>query len=248
MRRSTLLSLIGWLIALAAVCASFVLLWELQTTRAALRLETVRLPVTATRLPEDWTTSRYRVLLVGDSRIRQWGVLPAAEGIAFAKSGVGGETTGQLQDRFKRDVLDISPRPDEIVLAIGINDLVAASIQTRRVEAIHARVSELMLERIQDLADLARAQGIKVRLATIIQPAAPDMTRRLLFWDDSLYRLVSDANARINALGYPVIDFNAILEGGDGPLPDRFSFDTLHFNAAAYDTLSNALIREFASR
>lgn len=248
MSRSRIVALIGWLIAVVAVGASFVLLRELQETRNLQRLETVRLPVRATRLPGDWGADTYRVLLVGDSRIRQWETLPVVPDAVFVTSGIGGETTGQLQDRFARDVLDLAPLPDEIILAAGINDLVAASVQTTRADVIRDRVPALLIERLQDMADLARARGIRVRLATIVQPAEPDLLRRLLFWDDSLFDMVRDANARIASLGHEVIDFNAILEGGDGPLPERFSVDTLHFSAAAYGTLNAALTRAIVPR
>lgn len=249
MSKFNILLYVGWVFAVCMGIAGWSVLQELRDTRADLRRETVRLPARpATDLPQDWQSSKYRVLLVGDSRIRRWQSLPTSPTVTFGKSAIGGETTGQLQDRFKRDVLDVDPAPDEIILAAGINDLVAASVQTRWVPAIHTEISQLMLEQLQNMADQARARGIKTRIATIVQPTSPDLTRRLLFWDDSLYALVSTANAQIPELGHDVIDFNAILSGGDGPMPERFSVDTLHFNAAAYATLADALTTEYLSK
>jgi len=249
MSKFRILPSLGWVLVCVVGIGAWVTLQELRDTRADLRRETVRLPSRpATDLPQDWQSDKYRVLLVGDSRIRQWQTLPVSQTVTFGKSAIGGETTGQLQDRFKRDVLDVTPPPDEIIFAAGINDLVAASVQTRHVPAIHTEISQLMLEQLQNMADQARARGIKTRIATIVQPTSPDLARRLLFWDDSLYALVSAANAKIPELGHDVIDFNAILEGGDGPMPERFSVDTLHFNAAAYMALSDALTTEYQNK
>lgn len=249
MKTFRVLPLIGWVLALGMAAAGWIVLQELRDTRADLRRETLRLPARpATVLPQDWQADKYRVLLVGDSRIRQWPALPVSPTVSFGKSAIGGETTGQLQDRFKRDVLDVDPAPDEIILASGINDLVAASVQTRWVPAIHTEVSDLMLEQLQNMADQARARGIKVRISTIVQPTSPDLARRFLFWDDSLYALVSAANARIPDLGHEVMDFNAVLNGGDGPMPKRFSVDTLHFNGAAYTALNEALSAEYLNQ
>ncbi|WP_299648908.1 GDSL-type esterase/lipase family protein [uncultured Tateyamaria sp.] len=239
----------GWLAALAAVAACYVVLTELQDTRRELRLETLRLPpAPATRLPDTWQDAPYRVLLVGDSRIAEWYALPNENNVVFATSGVGGESTAEVRERFARDVLALDPAPDEIVLAAGINDLVGASVQTRNVPGIHDLIADRMLGHLAAMAEDASAQGIKVNVATIVQPTEPDLQRSLLFWDDVLYELVSEANARIAELGYDVIDFNQALSGGDGPLPGEYSRDTLHFNQLGYTTLNDALSKAFSSR
>lgn len=249
MSKFKILALLGWVGALVGAAAAFIVLDELRETRADLRLETVRLPSRpATVLPQDWSAGKTRILLVGDSRIRRWDTLPGSADVTFGKSAIGGETSGQLAARFQRDVLDVTPPPHEIILATGINDLVAASVQMKHVPALHDEVSQHLLKQLQSMADQARAQGIKVRIATIVQPTTPDLTRRVLFWDDSLYTLVSTLNAQITELGHDTIDFNAILSGGDGPMPTRFSVDTLHFNGAAYRALNDALIAEYLTQ
>lgn len=244
-----ILGWVGWLAALLAAVACYVVLKELQDTRRDVRLETLRLPAApATRLPETWVDAEHRVLLVGDSRIAEWYTLPAEGRVVFATSGVGGETTAEIRERYARDVLALDPVPDEIVLAAGINDLVGASVQTRNLPGIHDLTSDRMLAHLGEMAEEASAQGIKVRIATIVQPVEPDLQRRLLFWDDVLYELVSTANTRIPELGYDVVDFNQALNGGDGPLPGEFSRDTLHFNERGYSALNEALSKTFSSR
>lgn len=248
MRVLKLLGWAGWPVALIAIAGCFVVLGELQDTRRDLRIETLRLPARpATVLPENWDAGAYRVLLVGDSRIERWNTRPTQDGVVFGISGIGGETTGELRDRFARDVLGSDVAPDSIVLAAGINDLVAASVQTQYVPAIHTEVLDLMIQNLKSLADQASSQGIQVRLATIVQPSEPDLTRRLLFWDDVIYSLVSAANDRISTLGYDVVDFNSALGGTESAISAQYALDTLHFNGAGYDALNDLLSTEFAS-
>lgn len=245
------ISILGWVIALCAVGIAIVLAALLRDTLIAERMATVqRIPVASpTVLPPEWAEDRRRILLVGDSRIKQWETLPKGPGVVFGSSAIGGETTGQIERRFARDVLGITPKPDDIVLAAGINDLVAASLQRDFAAAIQREVSDLVVERLRALAADAQQAGINVAIATIIQPAAPDAIRRLTFWDDNLYRLVENVNTQIRALdgqnGMRVVDFNAMLDGRDGPLPTQFSADTLHFNQTAYTILSTKLLEEY---
>jgi lysophospholipase L1-like esterase len=251
MRFSKLFFLIGWLVALCASGAFLMLFSAFLDLRAKERLTSVQaIPtMSATIVPETWTPAAKRVLLVGDSRIRSWSNLPTTQGVVFATSGVGGETSGQLERRFERDVLSLSLSPNDIIIATGINDLVAASLFQHYGEDYQSYLVIQLVTRLESYVTQAQARGVTVKVATIIQPAAPDFLRSLTFWDDSLMTLVGDANAQIkdmaNRRGITVIDFNAILDGENGPLPDLYSVDTLHFSAAAYDALNDALIEEY---
>ncbi len=255
MRFSRLFGILGWVLAVAGIGASVLFFSMLRESRETERLTALQMYNPArslTQLPEDWQAGKLRVLLVGDSRIRRWTELPQNADVAFAKSGVGGETTGQLERRFQRDVLDIEPLPHEIVIAAGINDLVGASVQRKRGDGFRNAVSNQMISRLEGLAEQAQAAGIKVRIATIIQSAEPDVVRRMMFWDDNLFELVSAANTAIHAMAetseIEVIDFNAMLRGADGPLPEEFSDDTLHFSPAAYVALNAGLNESFSRK
>lgn len=253
MRLSKIISLAGWGVAFGAVLACGMIFTQFRDMRVRERLTSVQLPVPARNaLPDTWAEAPRRILLVGDSRIRRWSPLPAAPGLAFGASGVGGETLGQLERRFDDNVLTITPAPHEMILAIGVNDLVAASLHAQWGEGFQQQVTDVILTRLEGLVDRAEARGIVVSLATIIQAAAPDLLRRAIFWDDSLPGLIDTANGRIRALaarrGLRVIDFNALLDGGTGPLPARYAIDTLHFSPAAYQALNAGLLKDHTSR
>jgi lysophospholipase L1-like esterase len=253
MRFSKIMFALGWGIALAATAACFLLFDRLIETRAKERLTAIQLPAHAdTVVTENWESVARRVMLVGDSRVRRWTPLPESAGIAFGKSGVGGETLGQLERRFEDNVLGFAPAPQELILATGVNDLVAASLYARWGEGFQSAVVTQIRTRLEGLIDQARARGLTVRLATIIQAAAPDLVRQQIFWDDSLFGLIEATNRQIEDLarekGIDVIDFNALLDGGSGPLPAIYAADTLHFSPEAYTTLNAGLLAAYDAR
>ena len=244
---------LGWVIAIAATAACFLLFGSLIETRTKERLTAIQLPAGAnTQVTQNWETTARRVMLVGDSRVRRWTPLPESEGVAFGKSGVGGETVGQLERRFEDNVLGFEPAPQELIIAIGVNDLVAASLYARWGAGFQSEVVALLTSRLGGLVDQAQARGLTVRLATIIQAADPDLVRRQIFWDDSLHGLIRDANQQITQMagekGVEVIDFNAILGSSDAPLPPAFAADTLHFTSEAYTALNAALLEAYGSQ
>jgi len=245
-------SIAGWLLALGALVALGLAAREYRSLYITERLTSLQMvpAVSATELPPDWADGRTRVLMIGDSRIQDWKTPPSDARMILAASGIGGESTGQLERRFIRDALDVTPRPDVIVIAAGVNDLVAASLAENYTEAVREEVMTEIAARLVGMAAAARAQGIEPVIATIIQAAPPDRLRRLLIWDASLPALIAETNRRIRdaatAEGFAVIDFNAALEGGDGPLPARFARDTLHFTDAAYEALGAHVLDELA--
>jgi lysophospholipase L1-like esterase len=216
---------------------------ELGHREAALRLaRSLELAPTALRptAAPDWPEGATRVLIAGDSRVAQWAPRPEIPGQAVRFAGIGGETTAELRRRLERDLAFLAP--DRLVVAAGINDLVAASLNPA--EAV---VAELLVH-LAAIADLGRSEGIVVTLATILQPARPDPVRRLFFWSDAIRGLVERTNAGIRELAgrekLRLMDIDAALGTGPAaPLPAEFATDTLHLNAEAYRRL-NLLLAE----
>jgi lysophospholipase L1-like esterase len=218
---------------------------ELRHREAALRLaRSLELAPAALRPPAapDWPEGATRVLIAGDSRVAQWAPRPEIPGQAVRFAGIGGETTAELRRRLERDLAFLAP--DRLVVAAGINDLVAASLNPAEAEAV---VAELLVH-LAAIADLGRSEGIAVTLATILQPSRPDPVRRLFFWSDAIRGLVERTNAGIRELAgrekLRLMDLDAALGTGPAaPLPGGFATDTLHLNAEAYRRL-NLLLAE----
>jgi lysophospholipase L1-like esterase len=250
MRRPTFRSVLvlGLVTGTVLVAGLVLLATELRDREAALRLaRSLELAPAALRLPAapDWPEGAIRVLIAGDSRVAQWAPRPEIPGQAVRFAGIGGETTAELRRRLERDLPFLAP--DRLVVAAGINDLVAASLNPTEAEAVAAE----LLVHLAAIVDLGRSEGIEVALATILQPARPDPARRLFFWSDAIRDLVERANAGIRDLadreGLRLIDLDAAIGAGPvAPLPGEFSADTLHLNAAAYHRM-NSLLTEVLS-
>jgi hypothetical protein len=72
----------------------------------------------------------------GDSSIARWPMEQLSERWQFVNRGVGGETVGQVAQRFDADPLSLDP--DVIVLSAGGNDLIAADfLESRRATGGH---------------------------------------------------------------------------------------------------------------
>jgi lysophospholipase L1-like esterase len=200
-----------------------------------------------TALPKK--SARPRLVLIGDSRIARWPADTFDGGFGntweIINRGIGGETVAQLAGRFEADALALDP--DVIVIAAGINDLVAASYMD---EAAAKAVVSKTADTLRDLAARAAAAGHRVLVATIVPPARPDFLRGLV-WKDVVRGHVVAVNAALRAAPLPaqasVIDLAAAL-GDDRTLSDAYRLDTLHFNAEAYARLTAALRRALADK
>ena len=186
----------GLAAALAALAASGLMLTrqagELKLARALEIAPAALMPPS----PPSWEPGA-RVLVAGDSRVALWDPRPGVPGADLRFSGIGGETTAELRRRLERDLPLYAP--DRLVLAAGVNDLVAASLNTPQARAVAAG----LVANLEAVAAQARAAGAEVTLLTIPQPARPDPWRRAVFWSDNLYGLVSETNVRIRALDDP---------------------------------------------
>lgn len=234
----------GWLVAAGAIAACLLSIMQLRSVYSSGKLAMTRLAPDVV-LPADWVTARQRVLIVGDSRIAQWQPRPVLDGTSFAFSGLGAETLAQLSQRFSRTALSLDPPPDKIVLASGINDLVAASLNPSAAAAI----SQVLPKHAVTLSDAARAANIDMVFMTVIRPAQPGIRRRLVAWSDALPGMVDAYNSELRKIGdvrrLQIIEADSALAPTDGPLPKQYARDALHFTPTAYRALNQILQTAF---
>lgn len=183
-----------------------------------------------------------RTVFMGDSITDLWddagfgGFFP---GKAYINRGIGGQTTPQMLIRFRPDVIDL--RPKVVVILAGTNDL-AGNTGATTLETIEGNLSTM--------AELARAHGIRVVLAsllpvsdyekdrdgsTIVQTVRrpPEKIKALNQW--------MKAYAARNNLTY--LDYYSAVVDANGYLQDELSDDGLHANAKGY-----AIMTPFAER
>lgn len=174
-----------------------------------------------------------RVVFFGDSITDGWsrpengGFFP---GRPYVNRGIGGQTTAQMLLRFRPDVIALEPRV--VVILAGTND-VAGNSGEATVETIEGNLASM--------AELARAHGIRVVLASLLpvsddkkdtsglpitrtRQRPPEVLRALNRW-------LSGYAAR-NRHAY--LDYYTAMAGANGLLRPELNDDGLHPNARGY--------------
>jgi len=109
-----------------------------------------------TELPKPKPGER-RVVFFGDQITEAWGRgRPFFPGRAYVNRGIAGQTTAQMLVRFRQDVVSLAPAA--VVIQGGTNDI--ASLLTPGTEA-------LVLDNIRSMTEIAKANGIRVILASV---------------------------------------------------------------------------------
>lgn len=174
-----------------------------------------------------------RVVFLGDSITDNWsranfgGFFP---GKPYINRGIGGQTTGQMLVRFRADV--VAARPRAVVILAGTND-VSGNVGPLPMEIIQGHLASL--------AELARAAGIKVVLASLlpVRDGMPDASGKPIVRTTdrpketlvALNRWIADY-ARKNRHGF--LDYHAAMADAEGALKPELTYDGLHPNAAGY--------------
>ncbi len=164
-----------------------------------------------------------RVVFMGDSITDNW---IGADRDLFTNGlvdrGIGGQTTAQMLVRFRQDVIALKPRAVHIMAAT--NDIAGNT---------GAATMATVQGHIETMAELARAHGIKVILASVPPAAAfpwsPDkrpipQVRALNAW--------LQGYARRN--GFVFVDYYAALATRDGAMKPGLASDGVHPTPAGY--------------
>jgi len=186
-----------------------------------------------------------RLYLVGDSLANEWptgGFDPHYDPV---HCGMSSETTAQLVQRFDR--FDFLRPGDVVVLISGVYDGVGASFA--RPERL-PDFAQKAAERLLALARLARDNGGKVILSTIVPPFEPELLRRP-FWRESIRDFSEKANAALRAgvsgePGIDLLDVARTLGGDDRRTPDIWARNALKPNAAAFAALTEEINRRLS--
>lgn len=170
--------------------------------------------------------TRPRVVFLGDSITEGW---IAADPSLFTRGlvdrGINGQTTPQMLVRFRSDVLALRPRAVHIMA--GTNDI-AGNTGAATIETVEGHIASM--------AELARAHGIKVILASIPPaiafPWASD--KRPAPQIAALNTWVRDY-ARRN--GFTYVDYHAAMALPDGGMRPGLASDGVHPTPQGYATM-----------
>ncbi len=209
--------------------------------RRAVEETRLRRAVEETRIREDWAwLARYRadnarlspapkhprIVFIGDSITQGW--VDAAPAFFTAERigrGIGGQTTPQMLVRFRQDVVAL--RPAAVQIMAGTNDIAGNT---------GAMTAEETQGNIASMAEIARANGIRVIIASI--PPADRFSWRPGVKPGprivAMNRWLRDYAARTGAT---YADYWGALHDGDA-LRASFGEDGVHPNQAGYRAMA----------
>ena len=170
-----------------------------------------------------------RVLFMGDSITDSWGRKYGKffPGRPYINRGISGQTTPQMLVRFRPDV--ISLQPAVVLILAGTNDI-AGNTGPMTLEAIEGN--------LMSMAELARANGIRVVLASVlpvcdyIKPQTPRRPPEKIM---ALNAWLKDYAARS---GFIYLDYYSAMLDDKKMLKQELTYDGLHPNDAGYEVMA----------
>jgi acyl-CoA thioesterase I len=170
------------------------------------------------------------VIMFGDSITQGWSQQAPAffEGRPYVNKGISGNTTGQMLQRFKADVL--SQTPAVVVILGGINDL-ASGTDAKTVAAIESNINMMI--------DQAKRSRIRVVVASILPVGyEPEGMQVFAAKRAIVNQTIRQINARFKKLaaakkvGY--LNYYSALTTPAGELLRKYNADNVHITADAY--------------
>jgi len=169
-----------------------------------------------------------RVVFMGDSITDFWGRRAGQffPGKPYVNRGISGQTTPQMLIRFRPDVISLQPKA--VVILAGTNDI-AGNTGPMTLEAIE--------DNLASMADLAKANGIRVVLASVMPVCdyhQPQTARRP---PDKILALNAWIKNYAAKNGMVYLDYYSAMLDDQQMLKRELTADGLHPNAAGYDVM-----------
>ena len=169
-----------------------------------------------------------RVVFMGDSITNGWKLVEYFPDKPYINRGISGQTTPQMLIRFRPDVIALKPRA--VLILAGTND-------------IAGNTGPMTLEMIEDnyasMADLAKANGIKVIFASVLpihdygrtkvsERRSPEQILELNEWLKNYCK----------TNGHAFLDYFSKMVDEKGMLKAELANDGLHPNAEGYKVMA----------
>jgi lysophospholipase L1-like esterase len=165
-----------------------------------------------------------RVVFMGDSITEFWS--KSQWNSAHINRGISGQTTPQMLLRFRQDVIDLTP--NIVVILAGTNDVAGNT---------GPATNDMIAGNITSMVQLARANGIKVVLASVL-PASG------FYWNPEARPApqIIELNRQIKIIakryGCIYLDYFTAMVDADSGLKREFSEDGVHPNETGYTVMS----------
>lgn len=171
------------------------------------------------------TNKEKRVVFIGNSITDGW----ASQRPEFFSEnnyvgrGIGGQTSPQLLSRFRQDVINLKPKA--VVINIGTNDVA---------ENTGPYDPEFTLGNIKSMAELAKANGIKVILSSVTPAGEYPWRKEIKNVPDKIKALNKEIEAYAKANKFAYIDYFSEMCDENGALRSNLGDDGVHPNAEGY--------------
>lgn len=180
-----------------------------------------------TELPKP-KANENRVVFLGDEITENWGQSNAQffSGKPNFNRGIAGQTSPQLLVRFRQDVIKLKPKV--VVISAGLNDIAS----------LHSPITQGMFaENMMSIMELAKANGIKVVLASLTPVCDCYSKQSLLRPFGKIIGMNGWLKAYAAASGAVYLDYYSALAEGRN-LKKEFTSDGLLLNDAAYAVMA----------
>jgi lysophospholipase L1-like esterase len=164
-----------------------------------------------------------RVVFMGDSITDGWKLADSFPGKPYVNRGISGQTTEQMVVRFRQDVINLHPRT--VVILAGTNDIAGNT---------GPETQAMIEDNFRSMADLARANNIRVVLASVLpaaaypwKPSAGNPAEKIRALNDWLKSYAASQDITY-------LDYYSAMTGPDGGMKPGISIDGVHPNAAGY--------------
>ena len=165
-----------------------------------------------------------RVVFMGNSITEGWKKYFAAEFAEkpYINRGIGGQTTPQMVLRFRQDVIALHPAV--VVILAGTNDIAGNTGPS---------TLEMIEDNLADMADLARTNGIRVVLCSVLPvydyPWKPGLTPA-----PKIVALNAWMKHYADSTGSVYVDYHSAMRDDRNGMRAELASDGVHPNEAGY--------------
>ena len=165
-----------------------------------------------------------RVVFMGNSITEGWQQYFAAmfPGKPYINRGIGGQTTPQMLVRFRSDVIALKPKV--VVILAGTNDIAGNTGPS---------TLEMIEDNLASMAELARANGIKVVMSSVLpvydylwKPGLKPAPKII-----ALNKWMKDYAGKHGAI---YLDYHSAMSDARGGMRSELTHDGVHPNEAGY--------------
>ena len=169
-----------------------------------------------------------RVVFYGASMTEGWGRNGSTffSGKPYVNRGISGQTTAQMVVRFRQDVIDLHPKA--VLILAGTNDVAGNTGPT---------TPEMTEENWQSMADLAKANGIRVIFASIT-PSTDFPWRRGLHPAEKIRALNAWLKEYCAAHSLTYLDYYTSLTNAEGGMKAELTVDGVHATVKGYEVMA----------